>query len=89
MYCSMEKYREARRIAGINDRELFEELKPVLASSVGSDYASYIAENDEFFFAVKKDVEETSAWLDEGWYTDDDIRLAVGRAIMWKFGIDY
>lgn len=73
----------------INCRNFLEELRPILASSVGSDYAGYIASDDEFFSAVKQNVEETSAWEDEGYYTDDDIRLAIGRIIMEKFNIEY
>lgn len=73
----------------INNRDFMEELKPILASAVGNDYAHYIACDDDFFTAVIKNVEETSAWNDEGYYTDDDIRLAIGRAIMEKFNIEY
>lgn len=73
----------------INGREFMEELKPILASAVGSDYAHYIAGDDDFFSAVIQNVEETSAWNDEGYYADDDIRLAIGRAIMEKFNIEY
>lgn len=72
----------------INGKEFMEELRPILASAVGSDYAYYIACDDGFFSDVIKNVEETSAWNDEGYYTDDDIRLAIGRAIMWKFNIE-
>ncbi len=73
----------------INDRDFMEELLPILASCFGSDYAHYIARNNDFYFAVKQNVEETSAWRDEGYYTDDDIRLAVGRTIMEKYNIEY
>ena len=72
----------------IRQRDFLEELKPILAASIGSDYASYLASDDDFFSAVIQDVEETSAWQEDGYYTDDDIRLAIGRAIMWKFGIE-
>lgn len=73
----------------INSRDFLEELRQILASAVGSDYASYIASDDDFFAAVKENVEETSAWQDEGFYMDDDIRLAVGRVLMDKLGIPY
>lgn len=37
---------------------------------------------------VIQNVMETSAWEDEGYYNDDDIRLAIGRELMararWK-----
>ena len=73
----------------INAREFLEEMKPILAAAVGKDYAGYIASDDDFFSTVIENVEETSAWHDEGYYTDDDIRLAMGRAIMEKFNIEY
>lgn len=73
----------------INCRTFMEEMRPILASCVGSDYAYYIASNDDFFSAVKQNVEETSAWQDEGYYNDADIRLAIGRIIMEKFHIEY
>lgn len=73
----------------IDELDFAVEVRHILPAAVGSDYAYYISNNDEFLEAVLKDVEETSAWKDEGYYTDDDIRLAIGRVIMEKFGIDY
>lgn len=73
----------------INQIDFIPELREILKSSVGSDYAWYIANDIGFLNAVRKNVEETSAWKDEGYYTDDDIRLAIGRAIMDKFDIAY
>lgn len=37
---------------------------------------------------VIKNVMETSAWDDEGYYNDDDIRLAIGRELMARLGIE-
>ena len=74
---------------GINQREFLEELKSILAASCGSDYASYIASDDDFYSEVKQNVEETSAWEDEQYYTDDDIRLAIGRVLMNRLKIEY
>ena len=73
----------------INEAEFREDLRPILSSAVGKDYSYYILIDEGFFHAVKQNVEETSAWRDEGYYTDDDIRLAIGRVIMDKFGIEY
>lgn len=73
----------------INNKTFWEELRPILSSSMGSDYAGYLAKDDDFFFLVKQNVEETSAWVDEGYYTDDDIRLAIGRVILDRFDILY
>ena len=65
------------------------EMKVVLAQSVGSDYAHYLAHKDGFAFDVKRNVEETSAWSEEGYYNDDDIRLAIGRILMDYLGVSY
>lgn len=73
----------------IDYMDFYGEVFTILAESVGRDYARCIASNDEFLTAVKENVEETSAWEDEGYYTDDDIRLAIGRVIMDKFNIEY
>lgn len=37
---------------------------------------------------IIQNVLETSAWKDEGCYTDDDIRLAIGRELMVRLGIE-
>ena len=60
------------------------ELHNILKQSVGSDYAhNIIARNIyDFAYRVKENVEETSAWREEGYYNDDDIRLAIGRVIL-------
>ena len=72
---------------GIDYLNLYNKVFSILANSVGRYYASYIASNEEFLNAIKTNVEETSAWRDEGCYNDDDIRLAIGRIIMGKFNI--
>ena len=63
------------------------ELRQILAPSVGSDYSWDLVNDNAFVEAVRENVEETSAWRDEWFYTDDDIRLAVGRTLLYKFGI--
>lgn len=73
----------------IDELDFRVEVSFVLSPVVGNDYAYYISNNDEFLEAVMFDVEETSAWNDEGYYTDDDIRLAIGRTTMRKFNIEY
>lgn len=65
------------------------DLRPILDNCVGSDYAHYLIDDDAFFNVVKANVEETSAWHDEGFYNDDDIRLAIGRVLLAQLGIDY
>ena len=65
------------------------ELRMVLTASVGSDYAYYLAHDEGFASDVKQNVEETSAWSDDGVYNDDDIKLAVGRVLLERLGIEY
>lgn len=73
----------------IDRKILINEVNNVLSQSTSSEYSMVIANNDEFINAVQEDVEITSAWEDEGSYNEDDIRLAIGRVIMDKFGIEY
>ena len=71
--------------------EIYELMKYVTSD----DYARYILEheNDEtentFMDDVIIDVMETSAWDDEGYYNEDDIRLAIGRVLIDRLGICY
>lgn len=65
------------------------ELKTILAMSIGKDYARCLVNKEGFAFDVKCDVEETSAWIDEGYYTDDDIRLAIGRVLLDYLSVRY
>lgn len=65
--------------------EFRDDLYLVLKPCVGSDYAHSLSHCDGFFDEVREDVELCSAWRDEGFYNDDDVRLAVGRAIMRAF----
>lgn len=69
------------------------EITKILCMAVSSEYTKYIIEQyDErseqtFIDAVIADIMETSAW-DEGYYNDDDIRLAIGRELMVRLGIE-
>lgn len=53
---------------------------------VSSDYSRDII--DMIFDDVCNDIQETSAYETEGYFNDDDILLAVGRAILKKFGMN-
>jgi len=61
------------------------EVYELLKSVITKDYAAALCDSYEFLNAVKSDVEETSAWADEGYYNDADIKLALGRVICSKF----
>lgn len=69
------------------------EIRMVMQKAVSSDYARYILEHKKnrstFVDDVIDDVLSSSAWEDEGFYNDDDIRLAIGRVLMDRLGIDY
>lgn len=70
------------------------QVTEIMRSATSSEYARYILEQyDEtseqtFMNAVIVDVMETSAWEDEGYYNDDDIRLAIGRELKARLGIE-
>ena len=83
------------------DKKIIEnEIRMILMHSVSSDYVRYILEHQErdeeyeligntFMEEVIEDVMCSSAWDDEGYYNEDDIRLAIGRVLIDRLGIDY
>ena len=64
------------------------EVESILRQSIASDYADTILYSDigdgetTIFELIRKDVEESSAWRDEQWYNGDDIKYAIGRALV-------
>ena len=74
--------------------ELAREIKDVLCKSISDDYANYILEhkdrrtNISIVDDIIADVLETSAYADEGYYNYDDIKLAIGRVLIQRLGID-
>ena len=83
------------------DKKIIEnEIRMIMQSAVSSEYARYILEDRErdegynyigntFMEDVVEDVMCSSAWDDEGYYNDDDIRLSIGRVLIDRLGIDY
>ena len=70
------------------------DVERILRGAVSSDYAGYILDSENpacetFIEAIQRDVEATSSWENEGIYTDDDIRLAIGRVLMTRLDIQY
>lgn len=65
-----------------------------MADAVSSDYARYILEHEDSWTGISvmeeviSDIMETSAWNDEGYYNDDDVRLAIGRVLMARMEIE-
>lgn len=68
------------------DREIEEAAQPLLAAST-SDYSTRIWEI--IGADVVDDVRECSAIFDEGYFSDEDVRLAIGRALCQWLGIEY
>lgn len=78
------------------EKKLIEiEITQAMRNAVGSDYARYILEDkgedgeSTIMEDVIDDVMCASAWEDEGFYNDDDVRLAIGRVLMDRLGIYY
>lgn len=82
------------------ERKVIEaEVRMILQFSVSSEYVRYILEEKDndyedeyightFMDDVIEDVMCSSAWDDEGYYNEDDIRLAIGRTLMDRLGIE-
>ena len=71
------------------------EIRMIIQSAVSSEYARHILEHENeetentFMDDVIEDVMCASAWDEEGYYNDDDIRLSIGRVLIDRLGIDY
>lgn len=67
----------------------------IMNYAVSNEYVRYILEHEDeitectFMDDVIENVMETSAWEDEGYYNEDDIRLAIGRVFIDRLGIIY
>ena len=66
----------------------------LMLDSINDDYVDRILNHydevseETFIDAVVRDVLETSAWEDEGYFNDDDVRLAIGREFVARLGIE-
>ena len=75
-------------------KEIEAEVRQILQLSVGDDYVRDVLEHESeetgstFLNDVIEDVMETSAWDDEGYYNEEDIRLSIGRTLMARLGIE-
>ena len=83
-----------REMTKTERKEIEFEVSEIMRSAVSSEYSRYILEQEDnvtgntFMEDVIKNVMETSAWEDEGYYNDDDIRLAIGRELLARLGIE-
>lgn len=84
-----------RKMSKKERKEIESEIMNIMAGATSFTYVRDIlesqAEDDEctFMEAVIDDVMCASAWEDEGYYTDDDICLAIGRVFIDRLGILY
>lgn len=84
-----------RKMTREEKRNIECEIYLIMRSATGSDYARCILEDKgaegkfTFMEDVIDDVMCASAWEDEGYYNEDDIRLAIGRVLIDRLGIDY
>lgn len=83
------------RTMTVEERKQIEyEVTEIMRSATSSEYARYILEQEDevtentLMEDIIQNVLDTSAWEDEGYYNEDDIRLAIGRELMAKLGID-
>lgn len=81
-----------RKMNEVQKKEIEILINKIMVSAVSSDYANYILEHTKkrktFMNDVIEDVMCTSAWEEEGYYNDDDIRLAIGRVLMERLKIE-
>lgn len=84
-----------RKMNSFEKNEIEKEIKMILQYSVSDEYVNHILDDYDsktgktFLEAVIQDVVETSAWEGKGYYTDSDIRYAIGRECITRMGINY
>ena len=69
------------------------EITELMRNAISDDYTAYILthkgeENENTIMQdVIDDVLFSSAWGEEGYYNEDDIRLSIGRILMDRLGV--
>ena len=69
-------------------------IRIIMRYAVSDEYVRHTLEHENeetentFMDDVIDDVMCTSAWDEEGYYNDDDIRLSIGRVLMERLGIE-
>ena len=74
-------------------KQIEREVVEIMRSATSDEYARYILEHENengisLMEDIIQNVLETSAWEDEACYNEYDIRLAIGRELMARLGID-
>ena len=74
-------------------KQIEREVTEIMRSATSDEYASYILEHEDengtsLMEDIIQNVLETSAWEDEGYYNEFDIRLAIGRELLSRLGME-
>lgn len=77
--------------------ELIADIQLMLTHAVGAEYCKIILDSHEgvggstssILADIIQNILECSALENEGYYSEDDVRLAIGRVLMERIGIDY
>lgn len=83
-----------RKITEEQRKELKNDIVNIMNRAISSEYINKILNQHDYISdetlidAVIKNVLETSAWEDEGYYNEDDIRLAIGRELVARLGAE-
>lgn len=83
-----------RKVTEEQRKELENDIINIMNKAISSEYINKIlnqydyTSDETFIDAVIIDVLETSAWEDEGYYNEDDIRLAIGRELVTRLGAE-
>ena len=70
------------------------EIAKMMQNAVSDEYSAYILKQKDdttgntLMEDIVQNVMETSAWEDEGYYNEDDIRLSIGRELMTRLGVE-
>ena len=82
-------------VLGATDRQGIEEdIRRQMCLAASDEYADRILSSVSpetgisLMDDIVQNVLETSAWVDEGFYNDSDVRLAIGRELMARLGIE-
>ena len=84
-----------RKMSKEERREIERLITKIFGDAVSDDYARCMLESEDectentMMEDIINDVLETSAWEDEGYYNEDDVRLAIGRELIARLGVDY
>ena len=84
-----------RKMRKEDRRDIERLITKIFSDAVSDDYARYMLESEDectentMMEDVIQNVLETSAWEEEGYYNEDDVRLAIGRELMARLGVDY